>query len=337
MIINLLYLGDLVFSLPLLKALKDSRPELELTLIANSNFIDLPRQLNFIDRTLSYNKNWPLNKSFSFAKKLRELKIPLSVNIHGNWRTALLQRLIATDYRAGYNRSGQRYLYHYHRDWTPGRKHMVEYFLDWLPALGIKLPEELKLPELKPAQLSPEKATEFGLTSRPYLILNPGGSWPTKRWPVNKFASLAERLLKETDLDLVLTGGSRDIERNNQILKQITAGQEKRLHNPAGKTSIADLMAVIAGAELMVSGDTGPVHIAALVRTPALTIFGPSDETLYRPYRSKKDYPLIANWGLECRPCGQHQCPLGHHKCLKEISSEEVFCKIKEGFDERLF
>jgi len=109
------------------------------------------------------------------------------------------------------------------------------------------------------------------------------------------------------------------------------------LYNTAGKTSISDLMAIIAGAEFMVSGDTGPVHLAALFRTPAVTIFGPSDETLYRPYGAKKDYPIIANWGLHCRPCGQHECPLEHHKCLKDISSEEVFSKIKEGFDERLF
>jgi len=265
------------------------------------------------------------------------MEIPLSLNIHGNWRTALLQRLIATDFRAGYNRSGQRILYHYHKDWDPGREHMVEYFLDWLPELGIEPPEEIKLPEFKPAELSPEKASELGLTGQPYLILNPGGSWPTKRWPIDKFASLADKLLEETDLDLVLTGGPGDIERNNQILKEISAGQKKRLHNTAGKTSIADLMAIIAGAEFMVSGDTGPVHIAALVRTPALTIFGPSDETLYRPYGAIKDYPIIVNQGLDCRPCGQHECPLDHHKCLKNISSEQVFSKIKEGFDDRLF
>ncbi len=155
------------------------------------------------------------------------MEIPLSLNIHGNWRTALLQRLIATDFRAGYNRSGQRILYHYHKDWDPGREHMVEYFLDWLPELGIEPPDQIKLPGFSPAELSPEKASEHGLISRPYLILNPGGSWPTKRWPIDKFASLADKLLEETDLDLVLTGGPGDIERNNQILKEISAGQKK--------------------------------------------------------------------------------------------------------------
>ncbi|MFW5993771.1 MAG: glycosyltransferase family 9 protein [Halanaerobiaceae bacterium] len=337
MIINLLYLGDLVFSLPLLKAIKAARPETELILVANSNFIELPRQLDFIDRTLSYNKSWPLNKSFSFAKKLRNLDIPLSLNIHGNWRTALLQRLIATDYRAGYNRSGQRYLYHYHKDWEPGNQHMVEYFLDWLKDLNIKKPENIALPEITPAELSPARKNELGLKNKKYLILNPGGSWPTKRWPVNKFASLADKLLTETDLDIVLTGGPGDLERNKQILAQISTGQEKRLHNTAGRTSIPDLMAITAAAEFMVSGDTGPVHLAALFRTPALTIFGPSAETMYRPYGPEEDYPIIANWGLHCRPCGEHECPLGHHKCLQDLTVKEVFRKIKEGFDERLF
>jgi len=323
--------------LPLLKAIKAARPELELYLVANSNFVDLPRQLNFIDKTLSYNKNWPLNKSFTFAKRLRSLDIPLSLNIHGNWRTVLLQRLIATDYRAGYNRSGQRHLYHYHKDWNPGDQHMVEYFLDWLVDLGIEKLDDIGLPEVTPADLSPARKRELGLKDKNYLILNPGGSWPSKRWPVNKFASLADKLLKETDLDLVLTGGPADSERNTQIISEITAGQEKRLHNTTGKTSIPDLMAIIAAAEFMVSGDTGPVHLAALFRTPALTIFGPSAETMYRPYGQEEDYPIIANWGLHCRPCGEHECPLGHHKCLQEIPAGEVFRKIKEGFDERLF
>ncbi|MGM0413887.1 MAG: glycosyltransferase family 9 protein [Bacillota bacterium] len=337
MLINLLYLGDLVFSLPLLKAIKTDRPELELVLVANSNFIDLPRQLDFIDRSLSYNKNWPLNKSFRFAKKLRNMQIPLSLNIHGNWRTALLQRLIATDFRAGYNRSGQRYFYHYHKAWKPEGRHMVEYFMDWLADLNIKRPENIELPEPGPVELSPEKLNRLGLKDRDYLILNPGGSWPTKRWPVDRFASLADKLLAGTDLDLVFTGGPADSARNNQIIDKITAGQEKRLHNTAGQTSIADLMAIISRAEFMVSGDTGPVHLAALFRTPALTIFGPSDEALYRPYGLKKDYPIIANWGLYCRPCGEHDCPLGHHKCLKELTAEEVYSKIKEGFYAGLF
>lgn len=323
--------------MPLLKAIKNARPELELVLVANSNFIDLPRQLGFIDRSLSYNKSWPLNKSFSFAKKLRNMKIPLSLNIHGNWRTSLLQRLIATDFRAGYNRSGQGYLYHYHKDWNPGDQHMVEYFIDWLKDLNIERPENIVLPEVTPAELSSEKKDELGLKNKKYLILNPGGSWPTKRWPTDKFASLADKLLKKTDLDLVLTGGPTDLERNNKILDKISAGQEKRLHNTAGKTSIADLMAIVSGAEFMISGDTGPVHLAALFRTPAVTIFGPSDETLYRPYGIKKNYPIIANWGLTCRPCGEHDCPLGHHKCLQELRPEEVYNKIEEGFHERLF
>ncbi|MGM0420633.1 MAG: glycosyltransferase family 9 protein [Bacillota bacterium] len=336
LLINLLYLGDLVFSLPLLQEIKRQRPDLELTLLANHNFAELPQQFGFIDRVIPYNKNMKFSESIRLTRSLSKLAFPLSLNIHGSWRTTLLQRLIKAEFRAGYSRSAQKYLLDHHVQWGPDERHMVDYFLDWLDRLGLDRPSEPELPRLeldsdlqaRPGEILSDQAGKAG-----YVILNTGGSWPSKRWPVAEFVDLTVLLVEQTDRQIVFTGGSGDKDRNaliiGQVLDQLAAGKAEdargRLSNTAGSTSITELLAVIAQADLMISGDTGPVHLAALLRTPALALFGPSDEVLYRPYGKEHLYPVCKNEGLWCRPCGEKTCPLKHHKCLVEIPAREVW------------
>lgn len=341
MVINLLYLGDLIFSLPLLKEIKKQRSQVKLSLAANDNFACLLQEADFVDELVGFDKSANLFSALNSAIDLRKKNYNISLNIHGNWRSTLLQRLACPGYRAGFDRSGQKLFLSFTRKWQPEKYHIVDYQLQWLDYLGLEIPEKAELPELKPASSSIEsvKALLAGNLSaasrKKYVILNSGGSWPSKRWSPKKFAELGRLILQETKAGVVLTGSEEDEERNNQIIQEIlhlSANNilEDKILNSAGLTSIPQLLALIDMSELVVSGDTGPVHVAALTNTPLIALFGPSSEENYRPYSSDDITRVITNKEINCRPCGEHNCPEKHHNCLENISVEDVWEEFLE-------
>ncbi len=340
LVINLLYLGDLIFSLPLLAEIKKQRPDIKLDLVANSNFAALAAQADFIDQVFAYDKNFSLSQSLHFARERKQKNYPVSLNIHGSWRSVILQYLCGGDFRAGYHRGGQQIFLHHSKKWDPKERHMVEFYLDWTGELGLTRPEEPTLPALSINQQAEKKIRQKladGLAfqsapaiSKEFWVINTGGSWPSKRWPEEKFVALTEKILEATDKAVVFSGSQADFDRNETILAEVNAGSfeqyETRLWNAAGSTTIPELIALLRQAELMISGDSGPVHVAALVDTPTLTLFGPSDEVKYHPYHKKGQ--IIKNARLNCRPCGEHNCPLESHNCLEKLSVAQVWQEI---------
>jgi heptosyltransferase-2/heptosyltransferase-3 len=95
-----------------------------------------------------------------------------------------------------------------------------------------------------------------------------------------------------------------------------------------GKTSLQELAALLARCDLVISNDSGPVHVAAAVGTPTITIFGPSDDVKYRPLGDKHK---IVKAQIDCRPCGKHRCPLGHHRCMTEVKVDAIIQEINKS------
>ena len=324
-VIDLLYLGDLIFATPFIKNLRDNYPEARIDFVANANFAAIIENNPHLDNVYTYDKEWGLRESWQFARDLNKHGYELGLNIHGNWRTALLMRVINPDYSVGFGTKGRGIFL----DQELARlkeAHMVEVYRQFLRDLGfLNLPEASL--ELEVAAEAKERVAEllkdYGLGGNEKLIaLNTGGSWPTKRWPEDKFALLGDRL-KEAGFEVVFTGGAGDKKRVEQIREMM----EYEVVSLAGETSLAELAALAAQIDLMVSGDSGPVHVAAAVGTPTLTLFGPSNEKKYRPYGSEHQ---IITYEIDCRPCGEHHCPLEHHNCLEKISAAAVLKEIKD-------
>ena len=344
-VVDLLYLGDLLFAHPFFKGLRELFPEARIDLVANSNFSELMRVNPDLDHVYSYNKNWTAIRSYKFAKKLRMNNYQLGINIHGNWRTALLLKLISADKSIGYGGKG-RGLFLDEEVEKDISSHMIEFYLDFLDNLRqskhLETYFQTKEQDKKIESLNSEKAVpslivkeaysqsakrkleNLGLDKK-FVVLNTGGSWKTKRWPEKYFAEIAD-LLAEKGFKILFVGGPSDTERVSYIVGKLE--NEDMVYNLSGKTSLLELAAVLKRAELVVSGDTGPVHIAAAVGTDTVTIFGPSDEEKYAP-RGRAKNILIKNVDLSCRPCGEHECPLQHFKCMRELSPKMVVERIE--------
>ena len=368
-IIDLLYLGDLLFAHPLLKKLRLNFPDAEIDLVANSNFAEIMRINDNLDNVYSYSKNYSVLESYKFAKKIKKKNYDLGINIHGNWRTALLLKIISPEISIGYGSKGRGIFLDEIIEKKEG--HMIDIYLDFFEQLKNSqlIKSELKTISStadskldfadnekldKKAEINNSKSdSQVGLNiedgipllnfddnylksaeniilnsglnpDKDFIVLNTGGSWQTKRWPQEYFAELADKLIKKGNR-VLFVGGPSDCNRVDKIINMVDNSID--VYNICGQTSLVELAAVLRFADLMISGDTGPVHVAAAVGTNTLTIFGPSDENKYAP-RGKFKNIIIKNEGLECRPCGEHRCPLDHHKCMKDIKAEDLIEKI---------
>lgn len=322
-VIDLLYLGDLMFATPFLKELRNNFSGARIDMVVNSNFVDIMEENLYLDNIYSYNKKNSLKEGISFARDIARNKYDLGMNIHGNWRTALLMRLINPDYTIAYGGKG-RGLFADKVLSTDKDKHMVENYLDFLRILGYELKDSYPQIDISSeAEVTiKKKLQQWGVTKDTRLIaINTGGTWPTKRWTVKGFAELADILNRDYG-KVVFVGSKADLTRVSKIIEIM----DTKPVIATGETSLKELSALFLLCDLVISNDSGPVHVAAAVDTPTITIFGPSDEKKYKPLGDK--HQIVIN-EIECRPCGEHECPLGHHQCMRGITVDDIINKIK--------
>jgi heptosyltransferase-2 len=158
------------------------------------------------------------------------------------------------------------------------------------------------------------------LGGRPLVALCPGSiNSRAKRWPGGSYAALADRLIEETGASVALIG-SRD---EMDVVMEVS---RRMRHQPvmlAGRTDLAQLVAVLSVSDLLVTNDTGPAHIAAATNCPVLVIFGPTDPRTTRPFSSVAE---IIRRPPDCAPCMLRDCPIDH-RCMTAITADEVFAR----------
>jgi len=153
--------------------------------------------------------------------------------------------------------------------------------------------------------------------------INPGATYGSaKRWYPEEFAKVANELGKK--YDIIIFGGPGEEEIAKNIEKNLTI---KNYQNLCGKLSIKELAEYIGGLELFITNDSGPMHIAAAFKVKIVALFGPTKYNETSPYNTT--YKIVTK-NLDCAPCMKRECPLGHHKCMKLITADEVIKASKE-------
>ena len=157
------------------------------------------------------------------------------------------------------------------------------------------------------------------------LGINPGASYgDAKQWLPEEFAKVASAISNQ--YDILIFGGPNDKENANIIEKFLIKEGVTNYQNIAGKTSISELVNKISQLDLFVTGDSGPMHIAASFEIPTISIFGPTRDSETSQWMNSKNIILKKN--LSCQPCMKRTCPLRHNNCMKLIKSNDVIKAI---------
>lgn len=358
LVIKLCCIGDLVFLLPSLRAIKSTYPEAKLTYLSSSWIKELVEQIVYVDNIIVYDAPFLKN---SFYKKiistinlcleLRSKKFDTTFIFHRNAFFSLFCWLAGIKQRYGFNNKLSIFL-------TDGakfdsNKYEAERYLDVISMFGIK--SENKNGEFEPSELNiklvNKKLLEYSVKENDILIgiipgggENPGTSMSIKRWEPENYSDLCEKILANSDNKIVLLGSNTDKNLCEDIKRYVKLYQD-RILNLAGEFSLGELPALLKRCNSVIGVDTGPVHIASAVGAKTLFLFGPSDPRLVAPKNSKSGYIWKQ---VYCSPCytpdsvtqkknfvgNTFVCRTGTHECMKNISVEEVYQKFKYLQDE---
>jgi len=322
-IVQTAFLGDLVLTTPLFRALKKIYPDGYLSLVVRPEYRELMRAIPEIDELIFYDKRGRERGLSNFYKKIREIRLrlaSLAVSPHRSARTALMLWQSHLPRRVGFAEAGLGFLYtdRVVRDMS---LHEVDRNLSLLSALEQDPGKFDRRPYLQ-AKEEWEKEASRLLPASPGLVgIAPSSVWPTKRWIPSGFSRLIDLLSEKFGLKAVILG-----EPGAESLAREIAGKTKSEPiNLTGKTSLGVLTAVVGKLKLLVSNDSGLVHVASARNIPTVAIYGPTSPKFgYGPLGPGS---RVVELNLDCRPChihGPRECPEGHFRCMKEISPEQV-------------
>ena len=326
------WIGDAVMSQPFLAALQLNYPKAQIDVLATPWVAPIYRACaqihEVIEAPLEHKKlQWSLRKKI--AQSLKKQSYQACFVLPNSFKSALIPWLSNIPFRLGYRGETRFGLINFALP-NPSkmqRPPMVERYLDLIDLLDHENPQDSEYPQAPQLKLSSkiihatrDKLEHANINQNSLYVFCPGAEYGvTKRWPAESFAELAKKVLAQNAQAQIILLGSQ----NDHHLGQMIAGQDTgRIHNWCGKTSLEEAMTIISLCNSVVSNDSGLMHVAAALQKPQIAIFGSSDPQ-HTPPLSDKAKIIWLN--LPCSPCHHRECPLGHLKCLTEISPEQVF------------
>lgn len=337
LVVQTSFLGDTVLTLPLLSEIKRRFPSSKLSLLCTPLAQELLSDHPEVDEIIVDNKKKTDRGWLGVWRKARLLRnkgFTLALCPHKSFRSGLLLFFARIPFRVGFAESKSSFLFHVRVKRNLGR-HDVERNLSILEGLGIPTGEcraALDLPvtaELRENVLSRFRALGVD-ASRMLVGLHPGSIWATKRWSTEGFARLIGMLKEKYPCEILLFGGPED----REVIDKIQNLCGDRGVSLMDKIALCELPAALGLCRILVTNDSGPMHIAVAEGVPVIAIFCATTPALgFYPYSSKA---IVLEKNLPCRPCGSHggrRCPLGTEDCIHLISPEQVFQAVERLLD----
>ncbi|MGB2579017.1 lipopolysaccharide heptosyltransferase II [Elusimicrobium simillimum] len=330
------FIGDTVLTTPLVTKTAKMFPDAKIVVITRPETKSIFEHMPEVSEIILNSKKGlsKITGVFKTAKEIKESGIDILLVPHRSFRSALIAWLSKVPIRIGFSSSEGWFFYTKTVPFS-WMIHDAERNLNLLHGIVKEnfQAEELNLKGIPTPDENVERLMEdYHLNGKTLVGVHPGSAWPTKCWPEEKYTQLIARLQNELGVTAVIVGGGKDGELGERI--RHSAGGDAA--NLAGKTSLTDLMSIMRRFKLFVTNDSGPMHIATAFAVPTLAIFGPTTKELgFFPYG--KGHRVIEVKGLQCRPCALHggkKCPLGHFKCMNDITVDEVFNNAKEMLEE---
>jgi len=336
LLVQTAFIGDVILTTPLIKAVKKKFSNSKLSVLLIPETEELLKNNPYVDEVLVYDKRGKeksLNSFFQLVNKIRQAKFDLAIVPHRSYRSSFLVFLSKIPTRIGFDKN-QAKVFLTKKVIYQNNLHEIDRNLSLIESNGIQIQE--KLPELFPDKNNFARTESFlsenKISSNDKIVVVASGStWATKRWLPEGFAKVADWLIQKEKTKVVLIGGKED----EKLAHDITNLMQEKPVVTCGKLSLLESAALLSKCKLLLANDTAPVHMAVAMKTPVVEIYGSTVPAFgFYPYG---DGHRIIEKNLPCRPCGIHghqKCPLGHFKCMKEISAEEVFNTVVKKLKE---
>lgn len=345
LIINLMYIGDLLFTTPLLRTLRTNFPTAHITMLADEKNTPVIKYNKNISELIAIDKKGYHNKLSNYIgliADMRRREFDLVINLHSNERASAIAAFSGGGKIIGFSAKGLGIFF----DCLLKERtdiHQVDAYLEVLKTIPIntidnqglemwvdeateRRADEIWSKAFPGRQCQYEHASASHQAVAPKVIgINTGGSWLTKRWTKRGFAELADKLL-EMGYGVAFFGGPMDTADVQEVISLMKYRQHEQLGIFTGRTTLLEMAALVKKCEALVTGDSGPMHIAVSQQVPIVAIFGPSDVNRYAPYQQEGNAIRL---GCTCQPCGKHKCDIGH-VCMEEITVEMVLAKLRD-------
>lgn len=274
-IVRLSALGDVCHAIAVVTAIQKQYPDAQITWITGPLEAQLVRLMDGIDVRV-YDKKSGIKGMLALRKELSNITFDVLLHLQWSVRASLLTLMLKVKRRIGFARSVSRENQHWFvNELAPEPKgpHVLDAFQSQATLLGVS---DVTFPV--PLSITP------AVRKRPYVVINPSASAPERSWLPSRYAYLAQFLMAR-DFHVILTGGPSDIERKMAVeIEHMTPVDE----NMVGKTNLAEMLALLAGAAFVISPDTGPAHMATLVGVPVIGLYAHSNPARTGPYNSTK-------------------------------------------------
>ena len=333
-------LGDVIHALPFLNAVKESFPTAEIDWVISKNLKGLLENNPLINDLIILNKDsWKnirrlpktLAEIASLKRQLKKNKYNFVVDLQGLLRSGLITFSTPATQKVGFADSREGSTLFYDKKIIVDKSlHAVDKCLEAAKAVGANV-KKAKFP-LYVEKKAKERIKELLGDTDEYIVMIPSSRWASKRWPAERFADV----IKKSPIPCVIAGTKGDIKISKKIIDTFNKiggrklpGNEDRVIDFCGKTDLKELIALIAGADAVVSNDSGPLHIAAALNRPAVALFGPTDPIKTGPYGWQTNKKLtVLKTPVPCGPCRNKNC--ADLICMEKISANEVLKALKE-------
>jgi heptosyltransferase-2 len=321
------WVGDTIISFPAVSALRQQLPKARISVLTKSRLAELWKANPDIDEVLPYDMLSGVERIFGelqIARLIKQKEIDLAVIFPRSFSSALIAFLGGIPHRIGYKSEGRDLLLTERINCTAEllRSHRMYYYLHLIESLGSSPSPPLPSLVLNGTQKrwADTFLSQSGLKGKVLVGLNPGATYgEAKCWPPERFAALGRRLIKDSGASILIFGSSRRQEK--ALNAAIAEGIGEDCLNLSGETSLLQLAALLRRCRLLVTNDTGTMHVAAAVGTRVVAIFGPTDPRTTSPLGIGH---VIIRREVPCSPCLKRVCP-EDHRCMNLIEVEEVY------------
>ena len=329
LVFNINWVGDAIFSTAVFKALKKAYPQARVTCLAVPRIKEILESCPFVDRILIYDEKGEhksIIKKIKLIFQLRRQNFDIAFLLHGSLTRAFIVFLAGIPARVGYGTKKRGFLLTKIVEPLNGLVHRADYYLRVVEAAGVTVEDrsyELFVDDNAQREIG-QRLEKEGISHGDFLIVvNVGGNWGLKRWPKEDFACLIDWLIHEGHAKVIVPGGEKD----KQLAFDIF---ERARFKPviwAGKTNLNQLLALMKRADLVISADTGPLHLASSVQTTSIGLFGPTRPEVTGPRGKGKLSILYREIGCNHLPCYNLGCP--DNICMKMITVDDVIHEVQ--------